>query len=99
MVQLAEAMRSVGPGTEIDILVSPNAKRCEIGPVDPWRKRLVVKVAAPPEGGRANRDVEELFSEVLHAKATIVHGQTARMKTVQVQLDLDTVLQRLGEKQ
>lgn len=97
-MQLVEAMRSVGPGTEIDILVSPNAKRCEIGLVDQWRKRIVVKVAAPPEGGRANRDVEELFSEVLQAKATIVQGHTARMKTLQVQLDRDTVVLRLGER-
>jgi uncharacterized protein (TIGR00251 family) len=97
-VQLADAMRSVGSGTEIDILVSPNAKRCEIGLVDQWRKRLVVKVNAPPEGGRANKDVEGLFSEVLQVKAIIVQGHTARMKTILVQLDLDTVVQRLGEK-
>ena len=94
-VQLAAAVRQVGPGSEIDIMVSPNAKRCEIGEVDEWRKRLVVKVSAPPEGGRANREVEELFSEVLQTKAVIVQGHTNRMKVVQVPLEKGTVVERL----
>ncbi|OPY34569.1 MAG: hypothetical protein A4E32_00298 [Methanomassiliicoccales archaeon PtaU1.Bin124] len=95
IVDVSSAVRRSGDLTEIDIIVSPNAKRCELGEVDPWRKRLAVKVSAPPEGGRANREVEELFTTILRSKATVSVGHTARMKVIQVNLDRDEVIKRL----
>lgn len=94
-VDVSSAVRANGNATEIDIIVSPNAKRCQLTEVDPWRKRLGVKVGAPPEGGRANREVEEFFTELLGAKAVIISGHTARMKVVQVALDRAIVLEKL----
>ena len=94
-MDVSSAVRRVGDHTEIDIIVSPNAKRCELGEVDPWRKRLAVKVAAPPEGGRANRDVEELFSNVLEVRATVSSGHTNRMKVIVVPMDATEVIKRL----
>ena len=97
-MDVSSAVRRVGDHTEIDIIVSPNAKRCELGEVDPWRKRLAVKVSAPPEGGRANRDVEELFSDVLGVKATVASGHTNRMKVIVVPMDATEVIKRLEAK-
>jgi len=94
-VDVSSAVRRVGDHTEIEIIVSPNAKRCELGEVDPWRKRLAVKVSSPPEGGRANRDVEELFSEVLGVKAVVGAGHTSRMKVIFAPLDAPEVIKRL----
>ena len=55
------ALRDVKGGTEIDIMVTPNAKVPLIGDVDEWRRRLVVKVRAVPSEGRATQAVCELF--------------------------------------
>lgn len=82
-------------GVEIDIMVTPHAKRSQVGGVDEWRRRLVVKVQALPSEGRANKAVTDLLSEVMGARVEIVRGHTERHKTVLVPLDLDTVRSRL----
>jgi len=48
---------------------------------------LKVKVAEPPEGGRANRAVTELLAAALGVKpgaVTVVRGASARMKQIEV---------------
>jgi uncharacterized protein (TIGR00251 family) len=56
---------------------------------------LKIKVAAPPEGGRANQAVTQLLSYMLGVPATsvaLVSGETSRSKRVQIgPVDLDTV--------
>lgn len=94
-VDMKEVLRSVKGGVEIDIMVTPNAKRPQVGEVDEWRKRLVVKVQALPTEGRANKAVVDLLSETLGVRVEIVRGHTDRHKTVMVPLDLDMVLSRL----
>jgi len=94
-VSFSDAVRTVAGGSEIDVMVSPNAKKCSIGDVDQWRKRLIVKVTAPPEGGRANKEVEELISETFGTKASITVGHTARMKTVFVQMEKADIVVKL----
>jgi len=56
----------------------------------------VVKVRAPPEGGRANEEVEELLSSVIGAKVTVSRGHTQRMKVVRIQASEDAVRKVLG---
>lgn len=89
------AIRDVKGGVELDILVTPNARSSVIGGVDPWRKRLVVKVQAVPAEGRANRAVCDLFQSVLGARAEIVHGATDRQKTLFIPLPKEEVLEVL----
>ena len=48
---------------------------------------LKLEVAAPPEGGRANRAVSELLGAVLEiprGRITVVGGAAARLKWVEV---------------
>ncbi|MFA5312176.1 MAG: DUF167 family protein, partial [Methanomassiliicoccales archaeon] len=80
-MSFSDAVRAVPGGSEIDVMVSPNAKKCSIGDVDQWRKKLVIKVTAPPEGGRANKEVEELFMNIFDVKVDISVGHATRMKT------------------
>ncbi len=81
-MDLSKCLRSSAGGTELDIIVTPNSSNPGVHNVDPWRHRLVVKVRAPPEGGRANEEVEELLTSVTGAKATVIRGHTQRMKVV-----------------
>lgn len=94
-VDPSEVVRPVKGGVEIDIMVTPNAKKDQVGEVDEWRKRLIIKVRAVPSEGRANRAVVELLSELLGARAEIIHGHTDRHKTVLVPVDLATARSRL----
>ncbi|HEY7112385.1 MAG TPA: DUF167 domain-containing protein [Thermoanaerobaculia bacterium] len=68
---------------EIDLKVVPAAARSEI--VGPLGDRLKVRVAAPPEDGRANRAVVELLREWLGAEdVEILTGQASAKKTLRV---------------
>ena len=60
---------------------------------------LKVKVTAPPEKGRANKAVEELFVEVLGLSAgsvSVVGGRSSSIKTIEIRaLDKSDVLRLL----
>jgi uncharacterized protein (TIGR00251 family) len=61
----------------------PGATRTEI--VGPLGDRLKVRVAAPAEGGRANRAVTDLVREWLGAEEVeIVAGASSARKTLRV---------------
>jgi uncharacterized protein (TIGR00251 family) len=95
-VDLSKCLRPSVDGSEMDIIVTPNSTSPGVQGVDPWRHRLVIKVRAPPEGNRANEEVEELLSSVLGAKVTVSRGHTQRMKVVRIQASEDNVKKVLG---
>ncbi len=65
--------------------VVPGASRSEV--VGPLGGRLKVRVAAPPEGGKANRAVVRLLREWLGARdVEIVAGHGSAEKTVRIGL-------------
>ena len=94
-MDVSEAARTVDGGLEIDISVSPRSDRSGTEGVDEWRKRLIVRVKAPPLDGRANKEVEELFRKVTGSKSEVIRGQTSRQKTVLVLGDPDSILDSL----
>jgi len=82
----------------IAVVVSPGAKRGQVvgRQGDAWKLR----VAAPPERGRANEAVRALLAEALGVPlrdVRVVAGATARRKVVEVAgLDTDELTRRLG---
>jgi uncharacterized protein (TIGR00251 family) len=78
--------------------VHPNAGRNEVsgftGDV------LQVKIAAPPEKGKANRELIAFLSRALgvsQSSLTIVRGQTSRNKVIAVaNLSREELIRRLG---
>lgn len=94
------ALRSAGSdATEIDIMVTPNAKTASVGAVDPWRKRLIVKVQDLPLEGRANNAVKSLLENFFGAPVEIVRGHTDRHKTVLVHQGIEGVAALLVENE
>ncbi|MGH9316197.1 MAG: DUF167 domain-containing protein [Thermoanaerobaculia bacterium] len=76
-------VRRVGDGIELRIKVVPGASRSEI--VGPLGNRLKIRVAAPAEGGKANRAVVELLRDWLSVNdVEIVAGRSSGEKTVRV---------------
>jgi uncharacterized protein (TIGR00251 family) len=88
---------SRGPST-LRVRVSPGARRSEfVGPHgDAWK----VRVAAPPEDGRANEAVLRLLATTLdvpRADLSLVSGHSGRDKVVALGgLDYSEAVRRLG---
>ena len=74
------------PSTRVRLRVSPGARRDEL--VGRHGEGWKVRVAAPPEGGRANDAVLDLLARQLslpRRSLSIVSGQTSREKIVQME--------------
>lgn len=75
--------RPVEGGIELWIKVVPGASRSEVAGL--LGDRLKVRVAAPAEGGKANRAVVEVLREWLGVRGVeIVSGTSSSEKTVRV---------------
>lgn len=79
-ISLPPWARRVPGGLEIRVKVVPNASRSEI--VGTLGDRLKIRVAASPEGGKANRAVEELLRGYLGAARVEVAGGRSRPEKV-----------------
>ena len=82
-VDVERVLRSDGADTIIDVWVVPGASRSEI--VGVHNEALRVRVAAPPEGGKANQAVLALLGGILHAHPQLDRGSTSRRKQVRVE--------------
>ncbi len=96
-MDLTETFREVSDGVEIDISVSPRSDRSGTEGIDEWRKRLTVRVKAPPLDGRANKEVESLFKDITGCKTTVIRGQTSRQKTVLIKGDPEVITKKLSD--
>ncbi len=72
--------------TKISVKVQPNAGRNEIvGLVEGvWK----IKIGAPPDKGKANKELLDFLSEVLNIRKdclNLVRGQTSHNKTIEVE--------------
>ena len=83
----------------ITVVVSPGARRTELAgrQGDAWK----VRVAAPPERGRANAAACELLAGLLGVPrrgVTVAAGTSSRRKTILVEgLEADEIHRRLTE--
>ena len=81
----------------LHVKVVPNSSRTQIAGT--LGNALKIKVAQPPEDGKANRAVEELLAETLglpKTSVTVVAGHTRPQKTIRLQqITADAALERL----
>jgi len=95
---VALAPSADGRATLICVKVVPGASRSRIA--GPHGDVLKVQVAAPPERGRANEAVCDLFAETLgvpRRDVSVVRGMTSPLKTIRVDgLAPDEVARRLA---
>ena len=90
-------MEPVSPnvdGVTVRLHVVPGASRTEVK--GRYGDAIKVRVAAPPEGGLANRAVIELLERVVGGTAEIVKGHGASSKTILIRgVDVATVADAL----
>ncbi|MFO0856667.1 MAG: DUF167 domain-containing protein [Phycisphaerales bacterium] len=82
----ASDVQGAGPACVLRLKVVPGSRRDQV--VGTYGDRLKVKVAAPPEDGRANQAVCELLAKhlkIASRSVTIVSGQTNPEKTARVE--------------
>ena len=96
-MDFSEAVRRMPYGAEADRLVSPGSDRSALEGIDPWRKRIIVRVRAKPTEGKANKEVEELISGITGCRSEVIRGHTSRQKTVAVYGDTDSIIASVGE--
>jgi uncharacterized protein (TIGR00251 family) len=80
-----DPVEQVPGGVRIHVWVQPGAKRTEV--VGRHGDALKIRVAAPPEKGRANEAAGAALADLLgvkHADVTLVSGTTSRSKTFEV---------------
>ncbi|HAT09259.1 MAG TPA: YggU family protein [Planctomycetes bacterium] len=73
-------LREVAGGVEVRLKVVPGASRSAVTGL--LGDRLKVRIAAPPEGGKANQAVEELLGSLTGHRATVVAGHGNPLKSV-----------------
>lgn len=95
IMKLSDVSRRTPEGLEVDLLVSPRSNRSGPEGFDEWRKRLIVRVTAPPLDGKANREIEALFSDLSGCKCSISSGHLSRQKTVLIIGDAESILKRM----
>ena len=86
-MRIADVSRRKEGRLEVDVLVSPRSDRSGLEGFDQWRKRLILRVRAPPLDGRANKEVEETFEKLTGMRSEVTSGHTSRQKTVTVHGD------------
>ncbi|WP_456326154.1 DUF167 domain-containing protein [Palaeococcus sp. (in: euryarchaeotes)] len=86
-------------GVILMLYVQPKAKRNGIDGIDEWRKRLKVKIKAPPVEGKANKEVVKFFSKLFGREVVIIRGETSREKDLLIKgLKVEDVKEKLNIK-
>lgn len=88
---MSDPIRQTTHGVAVDVLVVPNASASEV--VGLHGDRIKVRIASPPERGRANSVlINTLLAATGVRRASVVAGRTMRWKTVElVGADLEQV--------
>jgi uncharacterized protein (TIGR00251 family) len=83
-----DAIKNASDGVIIDLEVSPGARETKVpSGYNEWRKRLEVKLKAPPERGKANEELIEALSALFgvpSARMEITSGATNSRKSIKV---------------
>ncbi|MHC1592622.1 MAG: DUF167 domain-containing protein [Methermicoccaceae archaeon] len=84
-----EAIRSTSGGVLLELEVSASARETVIpSGYDVWRKRITVRVAAAPHGGKANAELIKGLSTVLKippSHLSLVSGHRSTKKTIKIE--------------
>ncbi len=81
-------------GVIVRVRVVPGASRTEIK--GRYGNVIKIRVSAPPEGGRANRAVVDLFERLVGGGVEIVKGSSSQSKSVLIRgVDRSTVAEAL----
>jgi uncharacterized protein (TIGR00251 family) len=91
-------IRVAGDLLHLDLKVLPGASKNEFAGMREGRLR--VKIAAPPEDGKANGELISFFAKALGCtkrELSLIKGEKSRMKTLGIPLDRRKELEKILE--
>lgn len=94
-MRIADVCRTGDGWVDVDISVSPRSNRPGPDGYDEWRRRLNLRVSAPPLDGRANKEAARWFSDLTGCRAEVSAGMTSRQKTIRIIGDPAAVMRAL----
>ncbi|OIO65693.1 YggU family protein [Candidatus Woesearchaeota archaeon CG1_02_57_44] len=71
-------------GRRFAIMARPGASKTMLLGYDEARKAFRVAIAAPPDKGKANVELEQFLSKFLGAKVRVVAGASSRKKMLEL---------------
>ena len=82
-------------GVIIDVWIVPGAAETMVTGI--YGDKVKIRIAAPAEGGRANKEVTKLLEGLLGGEVSLVRGMTHRHKVFQVaNTDVENAQRKLG---
>ena len=78
---LDEAISENKYGVKIKLVVTPGAKKTQIG-YDTWRDAITIKVKSQPKKGHANSEIIKVFKDMLKKEVEISSGHTSSKKVL-----------------
>ena len=96
-------VRPTGEGVALAVRVSPRASKNSIDGIRTdadGTERLVVKVTAPPDKGKANAAVIKLLAKatgVAPGQITVTAGETSRSKTIVLKGETKAIMDQIGK--
>ncbi|OPY29328.1 MAG: hypothetical protein A4E28_00926 [Methanocella sp. PtaU1.Bin125] len=102
-MSFAEAIRATKEGAVIDLEVSPGSRSTVVpSGYNPWRKRIEVRLMAPPEKGKANDELIRALSGLFSIPSTsieITSGATNSRKSVLIRgVGVEAVIKLMGAR-
>jgi uncharacterized protein (TIGR00251 family) len=91
-----DSCRTVGDSIHIEVKALPGASKTEFAGVKDGRLR--VRVAAAPEGGRANAELVSFLAKALGCPArdvVLLRGEKSRLKTLALPLACEVKLEQV----
>lgn len=89
-------LRETDEGCLLDIEVVPNSDRFRVEKIDPWIKRLKIRVTESPIKNKANKELLREMNALLGTDVRLVHGQKTSRKTLFIAMDRKVLKKRLG---
>ena len=71
-------------GNKLKIIVKPNSPKNQITGYNESRQALKVNIKAPPEKGKANKEIIKFFTKILKKKIKITKGLKSKQKILEI---------------
>jgi uncharacterized protein (TIGR00251 family) len=94
---VADVFTVSGDSIHVEIKAIPGASKNEVAGIKDGRLR--VRIAAAPEGGKANAELREFFAKLLgcaRSEVVLLRGEKSRLKTLAFPLACGVKLEKIA---
>lgn len=81
---LMNAITEIKDGVLLKIEVSPRSDKFTISGYNKWRETVEIKIKAPPQKGKANKEIIKEFSKITKTSVEIMSGHKSHQKTLKI---------------